>query len=416
MNVQIDISGADAQGRLFLTWTPVEATARLVGGPGGGSVDIILSSAGAVGGVVFDTVRSDRGAASLALSLPGDGQPVSFWIAGEFQRPSSAYGDAVVQATDKSNGNVLGSKAVMVRIRKNAQTLPAPERDRFLAALGTLNAQGQGAYRDFRDMHTAVTTREMHGNVGFLPWHRAYVLDLERALQAIDSTVAVPYWRFDQPAPDVFTRDFIGESDPNDAVLFHPGHPLEHWVTDGQPGISRGLGFPLTGPANVIDEFQTLALGGASKDFAGFHRMEGNPHGFAHTSFSGPISFVPTAVRDPLFFMLHANVDRLWAKWQWVNFRADPADADAFAPASPNRIGHHLGDTMWPWNGIVGNPRPPTAPGGPFPPTAVTPVPGATPKVETMLDHLAVTGSDPLGYAYDDVPFELPKTVVAAGG
>jgi tyrosinase len=186
MNVQIDIKGADAQGRVFLTWTPVQATAKIVDGTGAGA-DIVLRSTGTVGGVVFDTVRSDQGAASLELSLPGNGQPVSFWIAGEFQKPSSAYGDAVVQATDKTTGAVLGSKAVMVRIRKNAQTLPAAERDRFLAALGTLNARGQGAYRNFREMHVNATTREMHSNVGFLPWHRAYVLDLERALAGFRS-------------------------------------------------------------------------------------------------------------------------------------------------------------------------------------------------------------------------------------
>jgi hypothetical protein len=49
-----------------------------------------------------------------------------------------------VQATDDNTGSQVGSKAAMVRIRKNAQTLSIPERDRFLAALGALNAQGQG--------------------------------------------------------------------------------------------------------------------------------------------------------------------------------------------------------------------------------------------------------------------------------
>jgi len=304
-----------------------------------------------------------------------------------------------------------------VRIRKNAQTLPAPERDRFLAALGTLNAQGQGAYRDFRDMHTAVSILEMHGNMGFLPWHRTYVLDLERALQAIDPTVAVPYWRFDEPAPDVFTRDFMGESDPQDQAVFRPGHALEHWFTDGQLGIIRGLDFRLDGPAKVMNEFDTMALGTPGDVFSGFHRMEDDPHGNAHTSFSqiSPIAHVPTAVRDPLFFMLHANVDRLWAKWQWVKHRENSTNPAAYAPPSPPRIGHNLGDTMWPWNGITGKPRPPTAPGGPFPATVVTPLPGQTPKVQDMFDHLGVVGANSLGYAYDDVPFELQPMVVAAG-
>jgi tyrosinase len=416
MPVQIDIPGADAQGRVFLTWTPVQATARLVGATAPGTVNVTLSSAGTAGSLVFDTVRSSQGAATLPLALSGNGQPTTFWIAGEFQKPSSAYGDAVVQATD-ATGTVVGSKAVMVRIRKNAQTLPAPERDRFLAALGTLNAQGQGAYKDFRDMHTSASNFEMHGNMGFLPWHRAYVLDLERALQNIDPTVAVPYWRFDEPAPDIFTRDFMGESDAQNQAVFRPGHALEHWSTDGQPGITRGLDFDINGPADVISELDTLALGRPGDVFARFHRMEGDPHGNAHTSFTedSSIFHVPLAVRDPVFFMLHANVDRLWAKWQWVKHRERATDASSYAPPSPPRIGHNLGDTMWPWNGVTGSPRPPTAPGGQFPTTVVTPLPGQKPEVEDTFDHLGVVSANSLGYAYDDVPFELPPTVVAGG-
>src|ERR1700730_6181747 len=419
MSVQIDFADrADAQGRVFLTWTPVQATAKVVGGTSGGSLNIDLSSAGTLGGLLFDTIRSDQGKSSISLSLPGDGQPVPFFVAGEFQRPSSAYGDAVVQAADKATGAVLGSKAVMVRIRKNGNTLPVPERDRFLAALGALNAKGQGAYRDFRDMHTDATTREMHGSPGFLAWHRAYVLDLERALQSIDPTVTVPYWRFDEAAPNVFTADFMGMPNDDGAVSFRPGHALEQWTTDQELGITRNADFDLNGPADVISEKATMRLGTNFTRFAtGGRGMEINPHGSAHVSFSeaSPIHFIGTAVRDPLFFMLHANVDRLWAKWQWLNHHTSAADANAFAPTAPNNIGHHLGDTMWPWNGVTDRPRPPTAPGGPFPLTVVTPAPGTTPKVMDMFDHLAVGGGDSLGYAFDDVPFELPPTVVAGG-
>ena len=413
MAVQIDISGADPQGQVFLTWAPVAATAKLVGGAQGASpVNVVLRNGGTLGGLVFDTTRSDQGADTLPLQLPADGQPVNFWIAGEFQKPSSAYGDAVVQATDAA-GNVLGSKAVMVRIRKNAQTLSAPERDRFLAALGTLNAQGQGAYKDFRDMHTQDSNTEIHGNPSFLPWHRGYVLDLERALQAIDATVAVPYWRFDQAAPAIFTQDFMGEyDDGSDLVVFRPGHALEHWATNVQVGITRQPLFDIDGaPDGVFTEARTLALGNV---FARFRGMEGNPHGSAHMSFDGPIDNITIAVADPLFFMLHANVDRLWAKWQWVKHHENPNDPDAYDPNDPQHR-HKLTDTLWPWDGIAGAPRPPTAPGGPFPDSATTPLPGKKPRVEDTLDHLGVYNGSSLGFAYDDVPFELPPAAVAIG-
>src|SRR5205823_2013645 len=138
MNGQIDIAGVDQQGRAFLSWVPLQATARIVNGTGA-AANIVLRSAGAVGGLVFDTVRSDQGSSSLSLTLPGDGSPVPFFVAGEFQKPSSAYGDAVAQATDQATGSVLGSKSVMIRIRKNAIRLSVPERNRYLVALGTLN-------------------------------------------------------------------------------------------------------------------------------------------------------------------------------------------------------------------------------------------------------------------------------------
>lgn len=412
MNVELTIPGADAMGRVFLTWTPVEAQARLVNPSGTAAVPITLRSAGSGGGLRFATTRTHLGTPTLALSLPVSGAPVRFFVAGEFGRPSVNLGDALIEARGAGSLGVLGTKRVTVRIRKNAQTLSAGERDRFIAALATLNGGGAGRFRDFRDMHVLAATAEEHGNVGFLPWHRAYILDLERELQAIDPSVTLPYWRFDRPAPNVFTRQFMGVPNAAGRVEFTPGHPFNTWRTDGALGISRIPSFAAgAAPAGLLTETQTIALGGSAPttaSYANFDAMEFNPHGSAHTSFSfGFIRSIPTAARDPLFFMLHANVDRLWAKWQWVRRRTSPTDSRAFAPAVPNRIGHRLADTMWPWNGVTAAPRPSTAPGGTFAPSRSTTAPGNTPTVRAMIDHQGVGGGPPLGFAYDDVPFEL---------
>jgi tyrosinase len=411
MNVEIDIPGTDSQGRSFLTWTPVEAKARLLNAPPGvNPVRVTLRNAGSGGRVIFSSVRSDQGSATLLLNLRPNGPPVSFFIAGEFQRPSAALGDAIVEAVGPGSAGVIGSKAVMVRVRKNAEALTAAERDRFLAALATLNGRGSGRFRDFRDMHVDAATEEEHGNTGFLPWHRAYILDFERELQAIDSSVALPYWRFDRPAPKLFTRNFIGLPNSVGRVLFIAGHPLENWQTDGQRGLLRSMGFgPNAAPFGLRTEAQTLAMGGSAPNaiYGAFRGMEGDPHGRAHTSFTGFIQFIGTAARDPLFFMLHCNVDRLWAKWQWIHRRMDPANARSFAPAVRNRVGHRLADTMWPWNGVTTAPRPSTAPGGTFASSVVTAAPGPRPLVRSMIDYQSVAGGPALGFAYDDVPFEL---------
>jgi tyrosinase len=417
MNVEIAIASTDHDGRIFLTWTPIQGTARLIDGPGAGqTVKVQLRNAGTVGQIVFDIVRSYQGTSSLQLDLPGDGSPARFWVAGEYKRPSVDFGDAVLQVVDAATSAPLNSTPLMVRIRKDATTLTVGERDRFLNAFGILNGQGTGRFTDFRNMHTGPTLGESHGDWGFLPWHRAYLLDLERDLQSIDATVTLPYWRFDMPAPTVFTPAFMGLPNANGNVQFTPAHPFNQWVTEGQLGIVRGTGFSPTASPHLKSEQATIALGGGvftvfGQPFTGSLRsgIEGDPHGLAHTSFGAGWIFDPaTAPRDPMFFLLHGNVDRLWAKWQWYYKRTQATDPNAFYHGAPVAPGHNLGDTMWPWNGVTSPPRPNTAPGGPMAASALTSAPGPTPTVRSMIDYQAANGGAHLGFDYDDVPFEMP--------
>jgi tyrosinase len=405
MQVELEIPGADACGRVFLTWVPVRATARVTNAVGSGPVKVTLRNAGTGGQVQLATTRTHRGTATLDVRLPANGKPVVFFVAGSFGQPSVELDDAAVQARPTGKTAVLGVRRLTVRVRKDATRLTDRERDRFLSAFGILNNRGAGRFREFRDMHVRSTLAESHGNMGFLPWHRAYLLDLERELQAIDPTVALPYWRFGEPAPSLFDMKFMGASDANGRVSFAPGHPLEGWVAAGVPGITR---LPAVPAPALRTESDTLQLGGIRPNatYGAFVEMEDNPHGWAHgASFAaGVITDPATSPQDPLFFLLHCNVDRLWAKWQWYHKRTDPAEPRAFADGG--RVGHRLADRMWPWNGATARPRPSTAPGGALASSPTTAAPGGSPTVRSMLDYQAVAGGADLGFAYDDVPFE----------
>ena len=105
-------------------------------------------------------------------------------------------------------------------------------------------------------------------------------------------------------------------------------------------------------------------------NYPAFRGMESTPHGAAHVSFNGWISDIPTAPKDPLFFMLHSNVDRLWALWQWMNQRTNPDDPNTYT--GQNRDGRRVNDTMWPWNGVITPPRPNFAPGSGLPGSPLT--------------------------------------------
>jgi tyrosinase len=368
------------------------------------------------GQLVFFPALPGTGQDEAELTLPAEGTPVDFHIAGLWPKASTNDRDATVEVVDAGTQQVLGTTPLMVRIRKNAETLTAGERDRFCAAFAELNGAGLGQFSDFRNIHTSAGSPEAHFLSGFLPWHRAYLLDLERELQQLDPSVALPYWRFDEPAPNLFSLDFMGVTDPaTGTVQFSAANPLQFWATDGTiPGIIREPEFNTqTEPAEVRNELQTLTLGGATNLYGLFRSfMEGDPHGAAHVSFGGSISSIPTAAKDPLFFMLHANVDRLWAKWQWTRDRFDVTNVSTFnaqgSTGDPGavRVGHNLNDTMWPWNEITGPPRPPTAPGGTMAPSPLTDAPGLNPTVRAMIDYQGVRmPASRLGFDYDDVGF-----------
>ena len=406
MDVELQINNSVSPSAQFVSWSPSPCRIRVTN-PSGATAPVVnvqitgVSVAGG-GAVVFRRNPTGSFSANLTLPVPIAGTSVPFFVAGRFGRPSVNNGDVTIQA--RSGGTLVGSVAVMVRIRKDANTLTAGERDRFVSAFAQLNNQGLGRFADFRDMHTNVSSPQAHGAPGFLPWHRAYLLDLERELHAIDPSVSLPYWRFDRPAPNLFTLDFLGVSDPLGTVQFSATNPLQFWRTDGVQGINRRPFFnTAAAPPGLRNEAQTLALG---SQYRAFRTMEGNPHGSAHTSFGGSISSIGTAARDPLFFLLHGNVDRLWAKWQRQNRRFNPAQAASYDSNPGNPIGHNLADTMWPWNGVTGTPRPPTAPGGAMAASPCVAAPGPQPRVQSTLDYPGLINAlSRLGFDYDDVQF-----------
>ena len=96
-----------------------------------------------------------------------------------------------------------------------------------------------------------------------------------RELQAIDPRVALPYWKFDEAAPFLFSLDFMGLPNAAGRLEFAIGHPLESWTTDGQLGIVRSMWFaPNDAPPGLRSEPNTLALGSS---YGGFSSMEIKP-------------------------------------------------------------------------------------------------------------------------------------------
>jgi tyrosinase len=64
-------------------------------------------------------------------------------------------------------------------------------------------------------------------------------------------------------------------------------------------------------------------------------------------SLRSSLNNVPASPNDPVFWLLHANVDRLWAEWQKNGRRG----SEFYAVPGTEPYGHNLNDRMWPWDG-----------------------------------------------------------------
>ena len=184
MNVELQINNSTNPNAQFVSWAPSPCRIRVTNpaGTAGPNASVKLSSTSAANGgsVGFRSGTTGAFAPTLTLTLPVNGTSVSFFTAGKFGQPSTNEGDVRIEA--RVGNTMVGAAKVMVRIRKNANALMPGERDRFVAAFAKLNNQGLGRYVDFRNMHIGAGLQQAHGAAGFLPWHRTYILDLEREL------------------------------------------------------------------------------------------------------------------------------------------------------------------------------------------------------------------------------------------
>ncbi|WOH63608.1 tyrosinase family protein [Bradyrhizobium sp. BWA-3-5] len=416
IEMQIGEAASDRGG--FICWSPVRSRARLLTDSSSEQKLTVSSVSSEHGGRVafqqdgFGPPNKDSYSPSstLNLTLPSNGAWVSFWIMGT--KASIGAKDVRVLARNDS-GEELGSVDVMVRVRKNAESLTGFEAQIFLDALKKLHNVSNNAetseYEPFVRIHEAANQLEIHRSPLFLPWHRALILDLERRLQNIDPRVALPYWRFDAPAARVFSDDFMGATVPGLPFVSGPG--LGDWI---DPNMGRLIRDPAVLPnQGVLDPIVPATFHQA---FVIFHRqIESSFHSGVHRNLGGWLAGA-TSPADPLFFLLHANVDRVWAHWQATYSRFQASDEAAYSAqgkypgtgpdAGIYRKGTYADDPMWPWGYL--NPTdasgwPATTHGMPGM-NSPSEAPSLTPA--RMVDYLgSYDNSAALGYCYDDIDY-----------
>jgi hypothetical protein len=177
-----------------------------------------------------------------------------------------------------------------------------------------------------------------HQSDAFLPWHREFLNQYEVLLREARPRVTLFYWDWlTDPSTNSRLTGLMGNFS---GAIGAPFNVLE------PPSVSRFLGTYPTAPTPTSVADSTV-IGQAT--FSGHRTQNENPHNRSHTfvgGSGGTLTSPSTSTRDPFFFLLHGNADRLWSMWQRQNSsRFDPATA--YSGSSADMI-----SPMAPWNGL----------------------------------------------------------------
>ncbi len=237
-------------------------------------------------------------------------------------------------------------------VRRNVAHISKAERDRLRDAFLNVNRKlfpdGVSYWYKQDQIHQ---NTHVHGLPSFLPWHRELLNRFEALLQEVDPLVALHYWDWTTDPRnssdgnggifDLFNSDFLGASSgpagppfagklDNNGILAgsrgddtgNPADPprqITRHMTLGAPTVDSDLEIVTFSNSDPVqDQWKTFR-----------QKLERSPnHNDIHGWVGGTMGPPVTAFEEPFVFLVHANIDRLWAMWQSApgfEWRLDPS-------------------------------------------------------------------------------------------
>lgn len=232
------------------------------------------------------------------------------------RRELSLLGAAALAAPVILHSGVFASEK---RVRRNASTMNSS--DPFFADYAqAVEAMHSLPSTDNRNWSIQAKIHSMfcpHGKPGFASWHRVYLDRFEAICAELigKPDFALAYWDW--------TAD--------DGKLPNPFFDLESltvakWNDDGSDfgttgirGLARGVGLqsdPNRGGAFFARNIDSILRENSFNRL--WRRLESSPHNNAHVIVGAGGGHMGNMLSplDPIFWLHHCNVDRLWAEWQ----------------------------------------------------------------------------------------------------
>lgn len=235
-----------------------------------------------------------------------------------------------------------------------------------------------------------IPNKQVHQSWLFLPWHRAYLNSFELIARTLPGceNFTLPYWDWTSSPkiPGVFSEKDLDSVPPPSSWNMGANFVHERRPKPNAPiPISA---FRAMFEKRVIDQIIKNPMksfyGVVGREKSGA-QLESGAHSYIHTDFVlGNMGEPLTAALDPIFWLHHANIDRLWLNWMRNNPDKCPPPQCQSGEANTNCCSQNEDICRWldinveEFYDVSGN--------------------RIKPKICTLLDTYR------LGYRYDDSP------------
>ena len=268
-----------------------------------------------------------------------------------------------------------------IAVRKSVLKLSDAEWQRFAAAMNELKRSGE--YDEFTRRHQramlhhtpwtshgetagSITRNTAHEGPAFLPWHRAFLLEMEQALRQAEASIrrvgpgepllTIPYFPWDNlgskwRSSAMWSSKRLGGNGSSQHGWRIQSGPFKGWrsvlyrahdksfVT--RSGIIRRFvheAMPEAAPLDVA-RYDSAPWDNRNDPGGSYRHAAEQAHDRVHFLIGGDMR-AGTSPNDPVFYLHHANVDRLWWEWQQAH------GIRSYRPTHGGPAGHNLHSRM----------------------------------------------------------------------
>ncbi|XJO72296.1 hypothetical protein BDV3_003432 [Batrachochytrium dendrobatidis] len=244
---------------------------------------------------------------------------------------------------------IPSGSCVSPQIHKEWRELSQQEQQAYLAAVQCLrqtpsrlakintptsdhHVPSTSVYNDLVWVHMQVMN-SAHMTAAFLPWHRLFLAVHDNIIR-VDCKYSgpLPYWDWsvDSQAPElspIWNSNAFGGNGNIDTRCISTGliaqtraqFPTSHCIYRqwrlGPQEFEGQQGGDMLGAFYSPLAIQFILQ--ISQSYAAFRlALEDHPHNLIHSAIGGDMSGTTTSTNDPVFFLHHRNLDRLWSIWQ----------------------------------------------------------------------------------------------------